>query len=1024
MTSEFGKHVTKVLDVVNAKDTNNVVDGKRIPHVPLYLGLTMDDTQTNRTGGETCPLLIEQKNFPNEPYMLGLQPVCPLSKATLRNIQTKMGCLHKGVQNEQITALHKLIRHTYVEDVIKEVRAHHKNGVLLQIGNKAGNLVIAHPMICLHTADGKEHYSQCSISWQMSGCKCRFCIEENCLRFTKDVNEWKPRDDVRMKILSTELDRIQKKIHRKLCEDTNAQTRKKEWYTQHELQIIAEAKSFNILPSCCTVYHDLGSDVSKIWGIPNFGLHCMGAIDMLHTFLKGIVENSICWSMSCLYLLQDINPDKYRDIVSNLDAIFHTFPYRQSVTPVPLHYKEYGISKLITDARSKKQSAISGTGTGVGGTPASQLPGIALMLLYAIGKEGGAAPAQSRSRIPEEIELPSNRVNNDRYRPSKEYKVRTILVNALQSVLNALTFARKNDGFSKENLAELDYLLKLARGHLLQLFSLKSDLKQMRSGISVNSRVYPKFSGIKHHLLEHLTFCIRLYGTPDNFDTQSSEHYHVLIKRFYRATSRRKDSSDDEILKHFSRVRRLSFLQRAYPSSSVLELLQETPTQLPLLKLKEKHERRIKELKVLNDVIEKIKTAMFHQYEKRKKEVHLEEVTAASQRQEMTRLQGQQNPIMMETHILRIINLNKLLELRDDSLFGTFFFPKSTIKTSIEVNQSSYSRNDPLPAQSMGTFFECQKGKDLLHPFVDWRQLYTYMNLKTPEGWSKEFFQRHKLRPDLYKIKLNEMLSSSGKPELGIEPFTIHCNVKTNNFSSIELSYQDDEQHVVRVFGIVSLHQMRSDDPRKEKKVRIVLICGRLKKIETTARKRVDSIHCQILKYDILSGTNSLEVDVIDLTSIIRPACLIPVFTSTFRPKFQEKSTDLLSDRRIATSRYYGHRHFYHVPIPTMRYFKVINFQVIDAAIDMTTACDLMAVEEETQRERKEREARESNYIAHHLFLSEQELKWTERTNLAMEMNVQNSKSYRDDMWKEIESGEMWREADVDEYDDDDILLN
>ena len=252
----------------------------------------------------------------------------------------------------------------------------------------------------------------CSINWMMRGCKCRICTENNCLRFSEDLKTWKPRNAERMFYLCRELDRIEKDIHHQLCR-TRGQTKKKEWYSEDDLIIIREARQYNLIPSSCPVYFNLGLDINKIWGVPNFdGLSSMPAMDMLHTYLKGVLENGICWTMSILYLLQDINSREYGNIVSNIDSIFHNFPCKHSVTPVLLPYQEYGISRLMTDAKSKKQSAVSGTGTGVGGTPASHLPGIGFMLLHAIGSTGGAASHGSMSQIPETIKISTNHSNS------------------------------------------------------------------------------------------------------------------------------------------------------------------------------------------------------------------------------------------------------------------------------------------------------------------------------------------------------------------------------------------------------------------------------------------------------------------------------------------------------------------------------------------------------------------------------------------------------------------------------------
>ena len=171
-----------------------------------------------------------------------------------------------------------------------------------------------------------------------------------------------------------------------------------------------------------------------------------------------------------------------------------------------------------------------------------------------------------------------------------------------------------------------------------------------------------------------------------------------------------------------------------------------------------------------------------------------------------------------------VIALNRRLEDSADSLYSSFFIPSNATKSVIEVDRSSFSSRDPLPQQN-GKFIANKGVQDLLHPFVDCIQLFTYVNLKIPDGLSRLFFTEHKQNSVFFKIKLNEMLCSKGKPDEGIEPFVIHCNSKTNNFSAIEVSYQGDKTEVVRVFAIITLHQMKLTDSTKEHSVRTVLAC-------------------------------------------------------------------------------------------------------------------------------------------------------------------------------------------------------
>ena len=1010
LTSDFGKHVFNVLEEVNAKDEVNIrPNGRKVPHVALFYSLSQDDTMFSRSGVNGCPVIMELKNFPDgDPVLLGLQPVCPLSKSIRNNIQSKMGCTHKGMQQELNRSLEKYIRFEYIRKCVEDIRPLQKDGVLLQIGKNPDDLVIAHPIICLLTGDSKELNSLCSVNSQMNGCKCRICTETNCIRFTDQGKTWVERNDKDMMDLCVGLDNIEKYIHRQFVQDDNAKKKRQEWFSEPMKATIAKGKALNCLPTSNTICWELGFDVSKIWGLPNFGLHNMGSVDMLHTFLKGILENGICWIFSCLYLLQQINPDKYRNIVSNMDSIFHNFPHLHSVVPVPLHYIQYGISKIVTDGRSRKQSASAGTGTGVGGTPAAHLDGIAFMLLHAIGRSGGAASPQSRSQIPDTIELPPVRQQDlNKWGPRKQYKVRTMMVNALQAILNALTFTRKKDGFSKDDLVELENLLRLARAHQIQIFSLKSDLKQMNKGIHIEKRTDTMFKGFKHHLLEHLPLFIRLFGSPEFFDTQISEHNHVLLKKIYRKTTRQLEYSTREIFERVSRIRRIHFMIQAFSENVTPHHHDQDPDS--------KHRANILQLEHLQSFItvaierveikfqKQTKSNMISLAKKENDKKLLKQQYDNLQRQNGRDLDGDE-----DQRLRNIIALNTNLETNRDSLYSTFFIPSNTSKVEMVLLAGSFSSSDP----DRGTFVPNVNAYKYLHPFVEFNQLYIHLNRKTPEGLSKIYFENHKVNPTRYKIKLNEMLSSRGAPEFGIDPFTVHCNKDKNNFSAVEVSYQD-AIHVVRVFAILTFHKRKILSLDQDENVRTVLVVGRLRNVNTSTR-RWDSIHCPMLQYDLAARSNQLEVDVIDLTSIIRPCCLMPIFDSTFRPNYREVRNDLIS-RTSRHPTFLGNRRFYLVPIPTMIYFKVMNYKVIDEVIDRIVVSSVLSNSNETARQIQDRKERERNYIALHLFLNNDELIWTENANnVNVDHNIQHD---TDDFW----DSDMFEHVDDNEEDDDDV---
>ena len=188
-------------------------------------------------------------------------------------------------------------------------------------------------------------------------------------------------------------------------------------------------------------------------------------------------------------------------------------------------------------------------------------------------------------------------------------------------------------------------------------------------------------------------------------------------------------------------------------------------------------------------------------------------------------------------------------------------------------------------------------------------------------------------------------------------------------------------------------------------------------------RGREDSIHCPILEYDILRNTSVLEVDVIDLTSIVRPAMLMPIFTKDFRPEYAEKSTDLTVSRTAAN--FYGKLQFHLVPSPTMHYFKAVNFNLIDEIIDLKDRAK-QTDRNETTHATQQRLLLGKNFIAHRLFLTEEELRLTEISNnidvlgedeVAKKSNSEILESEMRDMYDDEEKDES-------DIDDDDIVLS
>ena len=132
-----------------------------------------------------------------------------------------------------------------------------------------------------------------------------------------------------------------------------------------------------------------------------------------------------------------------------------------------------------------KTNAEAGTGS-VGGAGAWELPGVAASLLFAIGESG------SYSGVPYLLELPDDGKYSAKETggqiAGREWAVRSIFINALQSSLDVLGFSRKEEGFTIDNLKDLDHLVRINRAHMLELFSLKRDLKSFYKSVNDKSK--------------------------------------------------------------------------------------------------------------------------------------------------------------------------------------------------------------------------------------------------------------------------------------------------------------------------------------------------------------------------------------------------------------------------------------------------------------------------------------------------------------------------------------------------------
>jgi hypothetical protein len=321
-----------------------------------------------------------------------------------------------------------------------------------------------------------------------------------------------------------------------------------------------------------------------------------------------------------------------------------------------------------------------------------------------------------------------------------------------------------------------------------------------------------------------------------------------------------------------------------------------------------------------------------------------------------------------------VIRMNDVLEMNKTSLYNSFHIPTSTSKATIEYEPKTMKltriRERGRVLVTSGLFTEKKYSfsirkhdvKAFLHPYLDMQQLFTYVWNKTPEGRSLDLLIEHCRDRSCVHIKLNEKISSTGANDIGIQPFVISCNNVFNIFSAVEVNFGNGNISVVLVGAIVSLERVAAPALSR----RTVLV-GFLLKKDVTRNKW----GCPVLQYDICSSgphKGALEVVVFDLTSIVRPACLIPEFTKAFpvgfRPTYQHQILKTGSAPSL--------RRFYHVSIPYMHYIKVVDWIEIQQA--------RMNRNEDT----KAPAVLNKNYVATELYLTREQLERTEAANKSL----------------------------------------
>ena len=586
--------------------------------------------------------------------------------------------------------------------------------------------------------------------------------------------------------------------------------------------------------------------------------------DKLHTILKGILLAVISWSVQCLYALQVINPELYGSIIANIDYIFVHFPRWQSLLPFRIFDMPVGISTYFTDKRS---NTYKGTGMSTLSLPGWRMAGIAYMLLYTIG-ESLPPPPNSRNVVVSIV--PTKVTVREGGQPMRqEWNVMRTIVNALQSVLDMVSFSKRVDGFTTANFEQLDQITTLTQAHSQILFEMRNQLIDCSKDVKPADAKIRLFAGHKHHLISHMTEFMALYGADDNiFDTQLPEHFHITVKGLYERSSKIKADG-----------------------ACYEEMASRMGVRLHIARLKRKFEK---------ETAEELRRAVDSDSDDDEEEIAaklaLREVKAAAER-------DLEEKGIAKYEFKTVANFSKHI----------LYFDAENDKFRVVGNTPAQTSQYMHTFLSMNTFTELffsdslEPGpcRDMVIEFVD--------------------TQVKKLSSNV-SIELLAGLACTGIKSFGVPAFKIYANrlvpknrraIKDNqefhpNFSCLEVTFRGEEVFsVVRVLAIIKVEGDEFSD------IRLLVV-----QLRPTADARTNFLAAKKLEYSFTPAEggrrDGLDIHLIELSSIVRPACVVPVFPIGWNAYMHEEFKDVVN-------RTYKRFRFYLVPIHQICEFAVIN---------------------------------------------------------------------------------------------------
>ena len=510
-----GNHFERLTNEIRKKHPNGMA---------LSIGITLDDT-TTRSGKRTfIPVYLYILNAIDDAFKMILIGFAagdklPYSDGDIikfinENYPNQQG--KKTVINEFIRYSKRQIQIDYLYDILKPILETQESGVKFQVGhfeNKKSFCIHAFIHLCLITGDNKQLDYLAGTNFRSKNGKCRQCLSNkvHSLNANESIGEFR-NDDY---MYSTGANAKNALIER--CKHTGGRLGEN---TRNNITITKEVgmkAGDNKLILLFKWQHD--RNISSFYKslVP----------DYLHTFIKGLIEDSIAWGICVIQSVakKDIT---YEHNMTWVDDRIKHFPVLQSLKVFPNRQYRFhdGISQLFKSSWNKKGTETTGFFAN-GSLEAWKLPIMLMQLLFCINKD--ICPFHSNWAQANSLQ--------------RKWNIGRVLVNSLTSVFSLHLSCRMKVSTS-DKMPELHNMITNARAHLSLLRLLKQDLMIVDT-VSKDK----EYGGIKHHMAEHFGRNKDEWGYDHRaLDTELSEKEHIKYKAVFERTNKQYNQVNKKML--------------------------------------------------------------------------------------------------------------------------------------------------------------------------------------------------------------------------------------------------------------------------------------------------------------------------------------------------------------------------------------------------------------------------------------------------------------------------------------------